>query len=248
MSLRTILTGSLIAGLLQLALIGSAAADTPKGPYVAVDGGMAWTANLTYTTSYGGCVPPYYCGYPTYYNAVTYNLGYSAGAQIGYAFGGPRVELEYNYRNNGANTIATTSGTQAATGSLTSNNFMVNVLYDFDTGSQWVPYVGLGLGAADVSANNIHPSGTVPNCPGGRCTSFLNGSGTDFAVQFIFGAEYAVSDKIGITIDWRGLWANNASFNYGIGCTSALTNCATNATTNYSYWNGALNVGLRIKF
>ena len=248
MSLKRILAGVLIAGFLQLALMGSAAADTPKGMYVGVDAGMAWTANLTYTVGYGGCVPPYYCSYPTYYNAVTYNLGYSAGAQVGYAFGGPRVELEYNYRNNGASTIATTAGTQSATGSLTSNNFMVNVLYDFDTGSKWTPYVGLGLGAADVSANGIHPSGTVPNCPNDRCTSFLDGSSTKFAVQFIFGAEYAVSDRIGVTLDWRGLWASNSNFNYGIGCNGSLGNCAQTGTTNYDYWNGALNVGLRIKF
>jgi len=242
MSLKRILAVVFIAGLAQLALLGSAAADTPKGPYVAVDGGMAWTANLTYTTGYTGCYPPYYCSYPTYYNAVTYNLGYSAGAQIGYAFGGPRVELEYNYRNNGVSTVATTAGTQSGTGTLTSNNFMVNALYDFDTGSQWVPYVGLGLGAADVSANNIHANSSGAN------DSFLDGSSTKFAVQFIFGVEYAVSDKIGVTIDWRGLWAANTNFQYGIGCKNVNQSCIQTGTTNYDYWNGALNVGLRIQF
>jgi OmpA-OmpF porin, OOP family len=241
MSLKRILAGALFAGLSQLVLMGSAAADTPKGPYVAVDGGMAWTANLTYTVGYTGCYP-YYCGYPSYYNAVTYDLGYSAGVQVGYAFGGPRVEFEYNYRNNGASTIATTVGTQSASGSLTSNNFMVNVLYDFDTGSQWTPYIGLGLGVADVSANSIKANAAVPN------SSFLDGTSSKFAVQFIFGVEYAVSDKIGVTIDWRGLWASNTNFNYGIGCTSGTTGCIQTGTTNYDYWNGALNVGLRIKF
>ena len=241
MSLKRILAGALIAGLSQLVLMGSAAADTPKGMYVGVDGGLAWTANLTYTTAYSGCYP-YYCGYPTYYNAVTYDLGYSAGVQVGYAFGGPRVEFEYNYRNNGASTIYTTAGTQSASGSLTSNNFMVNVLYDFDTGSKWTPYVGLGLGVADVSANDITLS--TPMNP----SAFLSGTSSKFAVQFIFGAEYAVSDRIGVTVDWRGLWASNTNFNYGIGCTSANTNCIQTGTTNYDYWNGALNVGLRIKF
>ena len=238
MSLKRILAGALIAGLSQLVLLGSAAADTPKGPYVAVDGGLAWTANLTYTTAYSGCYP-YYCGYPTYYNAVTYDLGYSAGVQVGYAFGGPRVEFEYNYRNNGASTIATSVGTQSASGSLTSNNFMVNVLYDFDTGSQWTPYIGLGLGVADVSANNITSGSVSPS-------SYLDGTSSKFAVQFIFGVEYAVSDKMGVTIDWRGLWASNTNFNYGIGCNGGT--CIQTGTTNYDYWNGALNVGVRIKF
>ena len=160
MSIRKVLTGAFIAGLLQLVLIGSASADLTKGGYVGLEGGMAWTANLTYTTGYGGCYPPYYCSYPSYYNAVTYDLGYSAGAMAGYSFGGPRVEFEYNYRNNGANTIATQGGTQAANGDLTANSYMVNVLYDFDTGSKWTPYIGLGLGMAAIKADNIHSANT----------------------------------------------------------------------------------------
>jgi len=243
MSFKKLLAAASIAGLAHLALIGSAAADVPKGAYVGVDGGLAWTSNLTYTTNYYNCGYPfyyYYCG--SYYNAVTYNLGYSAGVQAGYAFGGPRVEFEYNYRNNGASVIASQQGNQSATGSLTSNNFMVNALYDFDTGSQWVPYVGLGLGVADVSANNIHSSAPVTS-------GFLDGSSSKFAVQFIFGVEYQASEKLGVFIDWRGLWASNANFRYGIGCPNGgTTNCGQYGTTSYDYWNGALNVGLHVRF
>jgi opacity protein-like surface antigen len=244
MSIRKVLAGAFIAGLLQLVLIGSAAADLTTGAYVGLEGGLAWTANLTYTTSNGGCYYPYYCTYPTYYNAVTYNLGYSAGAMVGYSFGGPRVEFEYNYRNNGVNTVATQAGTQSGSGDLTSNNYMVNVLYDFDTGSQWVPYVGLGLGMADISANNIHSSDLSK--PG----NYLTGSSNKFAAQFIVGAEYQVNEKFGVTIDWRGLWANNATFNYGVACNAGGTGggCGQTGAFSYNYWNGAINLGIRYKF
>ena len=246
MSFRKILAGAFVAGLLQVALMGSASADLTKGPYLGAAGGVAWTSNLTYTTDSGGCYYPYYCNYPNYYNALTYDVGYSAGAQLGFATGnGPRFEFEYNYRDNGASTIATVGGTQGATGNLTSTNYMLNFLYDFDTGSQWVPYVGLGLGMADIKANNIHSSNTSAN------GSYLSGGGNEFAVQFIFGAEYQVSDKFGITIDWRGLWASNATFNYGINCAAGGTgSCAAGQTgvIDYDYWNGALNLGVRIKF
>jgi opacity protein-like surface antigen len=246
MSLRKILAGAFVAGLLQLALMGPAAADLTKGPYLGVAGGVAWTGNLTYTTDSGGCFPPYYCNYPNYYNALTYDVGYSAGAQVGYATGnGPRVELEYNYRNNSASTIATTTGTQGATGDLSSTAYMINVLYDFETGSKWVPYVGFGLGMADVQANDIHSSAT------NQTGSYLSGGGNEFAAQFIFGAEYQVSDKMGITIDWRGLWASNTTFNYGIGCAAGGTgSCVAGQTgvIDYDYWNGAANLGIRIKF
>ena len=249
MSLRKILAGAFVAGLLQLALMGTAAADLTKGAYVGLAGGVAWTGDLSYTTGGGGCYYPYYCTYPNYYTALSYDVGYSGGAQVGFATGnGPRFELEYNYRNNGASTIATIGGTQGATGDLTSTNYMLNFLYDFDTGSQWVPYVGLGLGMADVKANNIHSSAT--NQPG----SFLSGGGSEFAVQFIFGAEYQVSDRFGITIDWRGLWASNTTFTYGIGCPSGGTGgagaCSSGSTgaIDYDYWNGAANLGIRFKF
>ena len=32
-------------------------------------------------------------------------------------------------------------------------------------------------------------------------SSYLTGGGNEFAMQFIFGAEYQVSDKVGITLD-----------------------------------------------
>lgn len=244
MSLKRIRAGMLVAALWQLTLMGPAAADVAKGPYVAVEGGLAWTASLVYTPYYYSCgVPPFYYACGINYNAITYDVGYSAGAQVGYAFGGARVEFEYNYRNNGASTIATGSGTQSAAGGLTSNNFMVNLLYDFDTGSKWIPYVGFGLGIADVSANTIKPSS------GTGVSGFIDGSSSKFAAQFILGVEYAVSDRFGVTVDWRGLWASSAEFNYGIGCANgSTTNCTQFGTTNYDYWNGALNVGFRIKF
>ncbi len=242
MSFRKILTGAFVAGLLQVALMGSAAADLTQGPYLGVAGGLAWTSNLTYTTGSGGCYYPYYCSYPNVYNALTYDVGYSTSGQLGYSTGnGPRFELEYTYRDNSASTIVTrTSGTQAATGSLTSTAYMLNFLYDFDTGSEWVPYVGFGLGMANVKANDIRSNDN---------SSYLTGGGDEFAAQFIFGAEYQVSDNVGITMDWRGLWVGNATFNYGFGCPSG--DCSAggqSGATDYDYWNGAANLGIRIKF
>jgi len=41
MSIRKVLTGAFITGLLQLVLIGSASADLTKGGYVGLEGGLA---------------------------------------------------------------------------------------------------------------------------------------------------------------------------------------------------------------
>ena len=75
MSIRKVLAGAFIAGLLQLVLIGSAAADLTKGGYVGLEGGLAWTANLTYTYRIWRMLYPVLLRYPNYYNAVTYDLG-----------------------------------------------------------------------------------------------------------------------------------------------------------------------------
>jgi len=245
MSSRRVFVGAFIAGVTQLVLLGSAAADVPKGPYAALDGGLAWTPTFFYAPFTFNCAVPPFFSPCTALNAVTYDVGWAAGAQVGYAFGGPRVEFEYNHRYNGASTISTLNGTQGATGSLTFNAYMVNVLYDIDTGSKWVPYGGLGLGVADVSANAIHSAN--PNVTSG----FLDGSTTSFAAQFVFGVEYQASSKVGLFLDWRGLWASNAKFNYGLGCPNGgatSAGCLQTGVTGYDAWNGAFNLGLRIHF
>jgi len=240
MASKRICPGMLIA-LSPFWLMQTAPADVPKGPYVGIEGGVAWTGPLTFQPFYYNCAILYPCALN--YNSINFDVGYAAGVQAGYAFGGPRVEFEYNYRNNSADTIAGPSGTQAAAGSLTSNNFMVNVFYDFDTGSRWTPYAGFGLGLSDVSANTIKPSGGVG--PG----SLIDGASSKFSAQFIFGIEYAVSDRFGVMLDWRGLWASSVSYKYGIGCPGGgTTNCAQTGTTTYDYWNGALNIGLHVRF
>jgi opacity protein-like surface antigen len=242
MVLMRINAGMVIAALGTLWLMPTATADVPKGVYAGIEGGVAWTGPLTFEPFYYNCTTLYPCALN--YNSVNFDVGYAAGVQVGYAFGGPRVEFEYNYRNNGADTIASPSGTQSASGSLTSNNFMVNLFYDFDTGSRWVPYVGFGLGLSDLSASTIKPSSAT-----GSASSYIDGGGNKFSAQFIFGIEYAVSERFGVTLDWRGLWATSVSYTYGVGCTSgSTTNCTQTGTTTYDYWSGALNIGLRVKF
>jgi hypothetical protein len=49
MSVRGILAGVAVAGLVQLALTAAVASDVPKGPYVAVEGDLAWTASVSHS-------------------------------------------------------------------------------------------------------------------------------------------------------------------------------------------------------
>ena len=226
MRLGKILAGFLIAGLGHLGLVGSAAADVNKGPYVAADGGVVWTSNQDFGPGAG--------------TPVTYDIGFGAGAQVGYAFGGPRIEFEYNYRYNKADTIGSADGTVAASGHVSASSFLVNFLYDFDTGSKWVPYLGVGLGASSVHASNIQPSAPV------SAGSFLNGGSTELAGQFIVGVDFMASQHVGLFLDFRGLWVHSANMDFGScgpsGCGSPT------GTTTYYYYSGAVNAGVKITF
>jgi opacity protein-like surface antigen len=226
MRLGQILAGFLIAGLGQLGLVGSAAADVNKGLYIAADGGVVWTSNQDFGPGAG--------------TQVTYDIGFGAGAQVGYAFGGPRIEFEYNYRYNKADTIGSADGTVAASGHISANSFLVNFLYDFDTGSKWVPYVGVGLGASNVHASNIQPNSPV------SAGSFLNGGSTELAGQFIVGVDFMASQHVGLFLDFRGLWVHSANMDFGP-CGPAGCGAAT-GTTSYYYYSGAINAGVKITF
>ena len=72
----------------------------------------------------------------------------------------------------------------AGQGSLESDTFYVNFLYDFMRGNDFSPYVGLGAGYTDVDVQYI-PSGV----------SVIDDGNDGFAYQLILGASYSLSEK-----------------------------------------------------
>jgi opacity protein-like surface antigen len=81
-----------------------------------------------------------------------YDTGYTLGAAAGYAIS-PNVafELEYAYRNASADLKNSDTS-----GDVTSNAIMANAIYTFEgmgPNAAFKPYLGAGLGAADLSYN-----------------------------------------------------------------------------------------------
>ena len=94
---------------------------------------------------------------------VDYDKGYGFSFMLGYALGnGLRVEAEGGYINNGFQGINVEtpgafvtqleSGENKLGGDLSALTLMMNAYYDIDLGSSLVPYIGGGLGAADLSS------------------------------------------------------------------------------------------------
>jgi len=113
------------------------------------------------------------------------NDGWGIGGSIGYLpsssipiINSLRFEAEVTYHENqisklGHNGAAATSGT----GNYEATAYMANMFYDLQTGTQWTPYIGGGLGFATVHL----PTGLVGN---------TNDSDNEFAYQGMIGVGY----------------------------------------------------------
>lgn len=112
---------------------------------------------------------------------IKYGSGWGATVTAGYAFGGPRVELEGGYRRNKGDDCPVAGCDK---GTMTNWSAMVNALYDLDTGTPITPYAGVGVGAARAKVQDI-------------------GSKTVFAYQGILGVSYDVTPELKAFADYR---------------------------------------------
>ena len=97
-------------------------------------------------------------------------------------------------------------GSQAVDGAFSMLAFMANVDYDFDTGSQWVPYIGGGLGVANISLDTKTASGRP----------LTDDSDTVFAYQVGAGIGYEFpleeGRSITVSLDWRYFGTQTPTF------------------------------------
>jgi outer membrane protein OmpA-like peptidoglycan-associated protein len=149
------------------------------------------------------------------------NEGWGAGLVIGYqglGWHGLRLEGELAFRGNGVKSVTDTSGplpigTVPASGSIRSVAFMANALYDFMPESQWTPYLGVGVGAARLSVEDVTITGSGVTA---------NANSWQFAYQGIAGLKYAFNPRWSASVDYRyfasldptfsGTASNGASF------------------------------------
>ncbi|HZH28085.1 MAG TPA: outer membrane beta-barrel protein [Azospirillaceae bacterium] len=112
-------------------------------------------------------------------------LGWALVGQVGYALGnGMRFEVEPGFRHNSV------EGGRVRTYSL-----MANALYDFNTGTAFTPYVGVGVGVARVG---LDVSGAA-----GATRGEIDGPDNAFAYQGILGVGYALTRNLTLDLSYR---------------------------------------------
>ena len=190
---------SLALAVATLGVSSAAMAQGYNGWYLGARGGVTWLEDSS--TTVGGVA-----------NNIDYDRGYNIGGSVGYQFGGPfRLEAEVVYRKNDVDSY-TLGGTRltGAAGDGSSLALMVNGFYDFNTGTAFTPYVGLGIGYARISADGITATG-------------LGATNSDddnkFAYQAIAGLAYALTPEVSLTADYRYFATQDPKFRLSNGTT-----------------------------
>ena len=148
---------------------------------------------------------------------IDHHYGWDVDGNIGYDFGGFRIETEVGYRQAVVDTFSsnigfpaytpngqlfvTNPGIQARAGGKTSAlSFMLNGLLDFGDDNSLQGFVGGGVGVARVKADNyaINPNG-----------SFLDDSDTVFAWQAVAGVRAPITSHLDVSLKYRFFNADN---------------------------------------
>ncbi|SEH28794.1 OmpA family protein [Magnetospirillum fulvum] len=152
------------------------------------------------------------------------DIGWLAQGQIGYAFGPWKVEGELSYRDNGVNKY---DGAKAH-GSTTALATMANGIYEFLPESKWHPFVGAGIGIANVDAGKVSVGGVDQ----------YKGDDWQFAYQGFAGVGYDVSRNVELKAQYRYF----ATLDYD------TKSVANGSKIDNEYRDHALLVGFTYKF
>lgn len=174
-----------------LALLGGAASaqGLTGGFYVKGFGGATWPQNQDFqlnSRTGGGSIN----------SGLNYDTGYLLGVAGGYnVTPNIAVELEYVYRNTDAD-VKNSGGVSATT---ESNAWMVNGVYKFSpvgATQQLIPYLGAGLGIADINVEDLGVTADVD-------------SDYQLAYQLIGGIGYELTPNLTLNTEARFFGINN---------------------------------------
>ena len=161
-------------------------------------------------------------------SSFDFNEGYHASGSLGMSLGALRVEGEVAYRESKVSQATVAGATFGASGDVSALSFMGNVFYDFKSKSPWTPYVGTGIGAAQLSFSDVLGS------------TALRVDDDDLVLAYKFEAGLALELD-----DNMDLFAN---YHYFATTDPEFTNSVTLSKFQTGYKSHNLGVGLSFRF
>lgn len=133
-----------------------------------------------------------------------FDTGFTAGAALGYSWQvgrtpwALRLEGEYSYARNSADSFSALGDTIGVDGALQRHSFMANVYVDYDWG-RWVPYIGAG-GGFYLAHLRTGPNGVDED---GDPNDRIDGSHVGAAVQAMAGIFYKITPRWRVGVGYR---------------------------------------------
>ena len=186
--MNTSIHNVLFSGLL-LIVSGSVSADEPYKWYTAFGGGATFL-NDNDTTQAGITI------------TSEFDTGGALFGSVGRAFGDFRAEGELFSSYNEVTAMTGNGITIDTEGDFATVALMLNGYYDIPTDSKWRPYLGGGIGFANVSYNDVTLRGAL----------VINDDDTVFAYQAKAGIAYSFSPHWEGMLGYRYFGTDDADF------------------------------------
>ncbi len=133
-------------------------------------------------------------------STMSYDPGFGLGVMLGAKIDAVRLEGEVTYRSNDTDTLSDFSGSIPVSGDVSSTSLMVNGYWDIRSASNIAPYVGMGLGFANIAADARSLVGDIDD------------SDVVAAFQLVAGVGISLSPKTTLDISYRFFVTQDPSF------------------------------------
>jgi opacity protein-like surface antigen len=170
-----------LAGLALALLAGGVASSVAASPYVSGSFGLVSASDSSLSGESGTA------------GDLSMDSGFGFLAAVGNKFDGLRGEAEIAYRTNDLNKTST----GPATGEITSLSFLGNLLIDFPLSENLQPFLGAGMGLAQVDSGSA---------------DLNNANDTVFAYQLIAGIGFPLTYVTTIDLQYRYFATANPDF------------------------------------
>jgi opacity protein-like surface antigen len=121
------------------------------------------------------------------------DTGFLLSGALGYTYGPWRLEGEVVYTQNDIDTLSVSGRSTTANGDISTLAGMANAYFDLPVNARLVPYVGGGIGLADVSLNDLAADGVF----------VADDSEAVFALQVKAGITYQFSPQVEAMFGYR---------------------------------------------